>query len=94
MILDATSIPSLAEIIGGRAEQAERPHATDVLVGFDAAVQFSRPMLQAQLASSLAQRRLSSLAADGVLFRFPERFWQSWHRPAHPPCEKHGSNCA
>ena len=64
MAFKATSIASLNDIIGGRAEEAERHPITDVLLGFDAVVQFSRHLLEVQIGSSLAQLGLSPLAAD------------------------------
>jgi hypothetical protein len=64
MVLKTTSIASLNDIIGGRAEEFERHPISDVLLGFDAVVQFSRRLLEVQIESSLARLGLSPLAAD------------------------------
>lgn len=63
MSFATTGFSALSDILGGVGEEAERTRPTDVLVGFDAAVQFSRALLQAQLGSSLARQRLSPLEA-------------------------------
>lgn len=67
MTWDAASFASLAGIVGGQADEAERHPATDVLLGFDAVVQFSRRMLQAQLAFSVAQLQLRADVPWGTL---------------------------
>jgi hypothetical protein len=63
MAWNATAIASFTDVFGGHAEEVERLPATDVLLGFDAVVQFNRRLLEAQLGSSLARLGLSPIAA-------------------------------
>lgn len=64
MTWEAMHVAALADIIGERAEEAERYPIADVRFGFDAVVQFSRRLLESQISSSLAEQGLSPLAAD------------------------------
>lgn len=64
MVWTTSSTASLNDVVGSRAEEFERHPITDVLLGFDAVVQFSRRLLEAQIGSSLARLGLLPRAAD------------------------------